>query len=70
MCGTGLERPAATAANIAAYETATNAWIPRYPRYIRTASEIERTGVTGALQWRVSDNTLLNFCLLYTSRCV
>ena len=66
MCGTGLERPAATAANIAAYETATNAWIPRYPRYIRTASEIERTGVTGALQWRVSDNTLLNFDAMYS----
>ena len=66
MCGTGLERPAATAANIAAYETATNAWIPRYPRYIRTASEIERTGVTSALQWRVSDNTLLNFDAMYS----
>ena len=65
-CGTGLPRPAATAENIAAYETATNAWIPRYPRYIRTASEIERLGVTGALQWRASDDTLLSFDAMYS----
>ncbi len=58
MCGTGLPRPANTPENIAAYETATNAWLPRYPRYIRTASEIERIGVTGALQWRPGDDTL------------
>ena len=65
-CGTGLPRPAATPENIAAYETATNAWIPRYPRYIRTASEIERLGVTGALQWRASDDTLLSFDAMYS----
>lgn len=65
-CGTGLPRPAATAANIAAYETATNAWIPRYPRYVRTAHEIERLGVTGALQFRVSDDTLLSFDAMYS----
>ncbi|WP_372017241.1 TonB-dependent receptor [Pseudoxanthomonas sp. 10H] len=65
-CGTGLPRPAATPENIAAYETATNAWIPRYPRYIRTASEIERIGVTGALQWRPSDDTLLSFDAMYS----
>ncbi len=66
MCGTGLPRPAATPENIAAYETATNAWIPRYPRYIRTAHEIERIGVTGALQWRPSDDTLLSFDSMYS----
>jgi iron complex outermembrane receptor protein len=65
-CGTGLPRPTATAANIAAYETATNAWIPRYPRYIRTAHEIERLGVTGALQFKVSDDTLLSFDAMYS----
>ncbi len=65
-CGTGLPRPAATAANIAAYETATNAWIPRYPRYIRTAHEIERLGVTGAFQFSVSDDTLLSFDAMYS----
>lgn len=65
-CGTGIERPAATAGNIAAYETATNAWIPRYPRYIRTAHEIERLGVTGALQFRISDHTLLSFDAMYS----
>ena len=65
-CGTGIERPAGTAGNIAAYETATNAWIPRYPRYIRTAHEIERLGVTGALQFRISDDTLLSFDAMYS----
>jgi TonB-dependent receptor len=65
-CGTGLPRPAATPENIAAYETATNAWHPRYPRYIRTAHEIERLGVTGALQWRASDDTLLSFDAMYS----
>ncbi len=66
MCGNGLPRPAATAENIAAYETATNAWIPRYPRYIRTASEIERLGVTAALQWRLAENSLLSFDAMYS----
>lgn len=65
-CGTGLPRPAATPENIAAYETATNAWIPRYPRYIRTASEIERLGLTGALQWRASDDTIVSFDAMYS----
>ncbi|MGE8232302.1 MAG: TonB-dependent receptor [Stenotrophomonas sp.] len=65
-CGNGLPRPANTPENIAAYETATNAWIPRYPRYIRTAHEIERLGVTGAFQFRVSDDTLLSFDAMYS----
>ncbi|MBK0026136.1 TonB-dependent receptor [Stenotrophomonas sp. S48] len=65
-CGTGIDRPAATADNIAAYETATNAWIPRYPRYVRTEHEIERLGVTGALQFRFSPDSLLNLDLMYS----
>ncbi|MET0129745.1 MAG: TonB-dependent receptor [Stenotrophomonas chelatiphaga] len=65
-CGTGLPRPAATAENIQAYETATNAWLPRYPRYIRTEHEIERLGVTGALQFRFSEDTLLSFDAMYS----
>jgi len=65
-CGTGIDRPAATAENIAAYETATNAWIPRYPRYVRTEHEIERLGVTGALQFRFSPDSLLNLDLMYS----
>ncbi|KAF1721481.1 TonB-dependent receptor [Pseudoxanthomonas wuyuanensis] len=65
-CGTGLPRPEATPENIAAYETATNAWIPRYPRYIRTYHEIERLGVTTALQFKVSDDTLLSFDGMYS----
>jgi len=65
-CGTGIDRPEATTGNIAAYETATNAWIPRYPRYIRTEHEIERLGVTGALQFRFSSDSLLNLDLMYS----
>ncbi|MDV3467205.1 TonB-dependent receptor [Stenotrophomonas sp. C3(2023)] len=65
-CGTGIDRPAATPENIAAYETATNAWIPRYPRYIRTEHNIERLGVTGAFQFKPNDDTLLNLDLMYS----
>lgn len=65
-CGTGIPRPAATPENIAAYETATNAWLPRYPRYIRTQHDIERLGVTGAFQFRISDDTLLSVDALYS----
>lgn len=65
-CGTGLPRPANTPENIAAYETATNAWHPRYPRYIRTAHEIERLGVTAALQFKVSDDTTLSLDGMYS----
>ena len=65
-CGPNVPRPANTAANVAAYEAATNAWMPRYPRYIRTATEIERLGLTGALQWRVSEDTLLSFDGMYS----
>ncbi|MBB3344114.1 TonB-dependent receptor [Luteimonas sp. RC10] len=65
-CGAGLPRPEGSQANIDAYETATNAWIPRYPRYIRTKHEIERLGVTGALQFRISDDTLLSFDAMYS----
>ncbi|MFC3550538.1 TonB-dependent receptor [Lysobacter cavernae] len=65
-CGTDLARPANTPENIAAYETATNAWLPRYPRYIRTEHEIERLGVTAALQFKVSDDTLLSFDGMYS----
>lgn len=65
-CGTGIDRPEATAESIAAYETATNAWIPRYPRYVRTEHEIERLGVTGALQFRFSPDSLLNLDLMYS----
>ena len=65
-CGHNTPRPDNTPANVAAYQTANATWIPRYPRYIRTASEIERLGVTGALQWRVSDDTLISFDAMYS----
>ncbi|WP_434026836.1 TonB-dependent receptor [[Pseudomonas] boreopolis] len=65
-CGTGIDRPANTPENIEAYETATNAWIPRYPRYVRTEHELERLGVTGSVQFKVSDDTRLNLDMLYS----
>ena len=65
-CGHNTPRPANTPSNVAAYQAATNAWMPRYPRYVRTASEIERTGLTGALQWRASDDTLVSFDAMYS----
>ena len=48
---TGVLRPANTAGNIAAYNTANqaNVFIPRLPRYGRLTHHQERTGVTGAL---------------------
>ncbi len=65
-CGTGLARPDATPENIEAYENAMNGWLPRYPRYIRTQHDIERLGVTGALQFRIADDTLLSVDALYS----
>jgi len=65
-CGTGLPRPAATAENIAAYETATNSWHPRYPRYIHTHHQIERLGITAAFQFMATQDTIINFDLMYS----
>lgn len=64
-CANGIERPEGTPENIAAYETATNSWHPRYPAWRRSTHEIERLGVTGALQFRISDDTLLGLDLMY-----
>jgi len=65
-CGTGLPRAQATPENIAAYETATNAWLPRYPRYIRTQHNIERLGVTAAFQFEARQGTIFNLDLMYS----
>jgi iron complex outermembrane receptor protein len=40
------------------------AFAPRIPRYRRSSTEYERMGVTGALQWRPSSATELNFDML------
>lgn len=38
---------------------------PRFPRQLDREIETERLGMTGALQWRPTDQTLVNFDLLY-----
>ncbi|MDO9078017.1 MAG: TonB-dependent receptor [Brevundimonas sp.] len=67
-CATGVARPANTAANIAAYNTANqaNVFIPRLPRYGRLSHTQERLGVTGAFQWRPADSTLFSVDVLYS----
>jgi len=68
-CATGIARPAGTAGNIAAYNTAnqSNVFLPRLPRYGRLTHEQERLGITGALQWRPAETTLLSLDVLYSS---
>ena len=67
-CATGVARPANTASNINAYNTAnqTNVFIPRLPRYGRLTHHQERTGITGAFQFRPDDATLINLDVLYS----
>ncbi|WP_333591253.1 TonB-dependent receptor [Brevundimonas sp.] len=67
-CATGVARPANTAANVNAYNIANqaNVYIPRLPRYGRLTHHQERTGVTGAFQFRPSDATTINLDVLYS----
>jgi iron complex outermembrane receptor protein len=43
------------------------AYHPRFPRFDDYTDGQERIGVTGALQWRPTDRTLLNFDVLYAT---
>lgn len=77
-CGTGVPRtsdPAAynavtsrldnyggTVANPAA---GSGAFAPRIPRYRRSQTDYERTGITSAFQWRPSPTTDVNLDLMY-----
>lgn len=67
-CATGVARPANTAANVNAYNIANqaNVFIPRLPRYGRLTHHQERTGVTGAFQFRPSDATTVSLDVLYS----
>ena len=67
-CATGVARPANTAANLNAYNIANqaNVFIPRLPRYGRLTHHQERTGVTGAFQFRPSDATTVSLDVLYS----
>lgn len=42
-----------------------NAFHPRFPRQLDRNIQIERTGLTGSLQWKPSDRSLLTFDALY-----
>ena len=49
---------------VAAPAAGSGAFAPRIPRYRRSSTQYERTGVTGALQWKPSSATELNFDML------
>lgn len=67
-CSTGNARPANTAANIAAYNTANqnSVFIPRLPRYGRLTHHQERLGLTGSFQFRPAESTLFTVDVLYS----
>lgn len=64
----GVARLPNTAANLAAYTEASKAtnFHPRLPRYGRLTHDQERLGLTGSLQFRLSDTTLLTADMLYS----
>jgi iron complex outermembrane receptor protein len=66
-CFTGDARLPGTAENIAAFQRASDpgSWHPRIPRYLSFDYDTERLGITGSVQWKPSDRTLINFDYLY-----
>ncbi len=67
-CAVGVARPANTASNIAAYNTANQAgvFIPRLPRFGRLTHHQERLGLTGSLQFRPTDSTTMSLDVLHS----
>ncbi len=65
-CATGNPRPANTPGNVAAYETARDSFHPRLPRYGRLTHQQERLGVTGSVQFKFGDATVLSLDGLYS----
>lgn len=67
-CAVGVARPANTASNIAAYNTANQAgvFVPRLPRYGRLTHHQERLGVTGSFQFAPDDDTVMSLDILYS----
>ena len=67
-CGTGIPRPAGTASNIAAYQTAMAPGVfhPRLPRYGRLTHEQERLGVTASVQFKFGEDTTLSLDGMYS----
>ncbi|MBL8521626.1 MAG: TonB-dependent receptor [Betaproteobacteria bacterium] len=64
----GVARITGNAATIAAYNDASNAanFHPRLPRYGRLTHDQERTGLTGSIQFRPQQGTLLTLDMLYS----
>ncbi|WDA42908.1 TonB-dependent receptor [Erythrobacter sp. BLCC-B19] len=52
--------------NEAAFPTAATAFFPRIPRYGVLTSDQDRLGITGAVQFRPSERTLVSLDLLYS----
>jgi len=62
-------RPALCAGTNAAALAAANLNTTRYPRFLRYQDyrlETKRTGITGSLQWRPQESTLVTFDVLYS----
>ena len=64
----GVPRLTGTPANIAAYDAArsTANFHPRLPRYGRLTHEQDRVGLTGSVQFRPAQGSLLTFDMLYS----
>jgi len=64
----GVPRLTGTTDTIAAYNTASSAnnFHPRLPRYGRLTHDQDRVGLTGSLQWRPADTTLVSLDMLYS----
>lgn len=64
----GVPRLPGTPENIAAYNAASSAanFHPRLPRYGRLTHDQDRVGLTGSVQFRPLDATLLTFDLMYS----
>ncbi|MDL2357657.1 MAG: TonB-dependent receptor, partial [Pseudomonadota bacterium] len=76
-CGFGVPRTSSAAAyssvmamtdsyggTVATPAAGSGAFAPRIPRYRRSVTNYERTGLTGSLQWRPSSKTELNLDLM------
>lgn len=63
-CATGLPRTSDPTAYAAVVGAA--AYSPRLPRYYRTDQNYERLGLTGAVQWRPDDKTMVTVDGLYS----
>jgi iron complex outermembrane recepter protein len=66
FCPPGLARCAGS--NVAAYNTANavTSWHPRFLRYWQDTLDQERLGMTGALQWKPTDKTLVSLDVLFS----